>query len=297
MTILLTSLRFKLVALLAIVVLTSFSLGAQTLPRPDHIVIVVEENVAFKQIIGVGEVAYLNSLANEGALLTNFFAAHHPSQPNYFVLFSGNQQGVVNDLCSPTSPPKKAPSLGGQLISKGLTFIGYSEGLPKVGSKTCAAGLYARKHAPWISFADVPNEASRPFTDFPTNFDHLPTIAFVIPNLVNDMHNGDLGPRRKAGDKWLKEQLNSYKEWALTHNSLLIITWDEDNQLKSVAGANTKPPANHIATILVGQMVKPGAQSDKQYTHRELLRTLQEMYGLPTLPGTKNAIVIDDIWK
>jgi len=44
-------------------------------------------------------------------------------------------------------------------------------------------------------------------------------------------------------------------------------------------------------------MVKPGAKSDKQYTHRDLLRTLQEMYGLPTLPGTKDAIVINDIWK
>jgi len=297
LTSLLKTWHFKLVALLAILVLTSSSLAAQTLPRPDHIVIVVEENFAFKQIIDAAEVVYINSLVNEGALLTQFFAEHHPSQPNYFVLFCGGQQGVVNDQCSPTSPAKKAPSLGGQLISKGLTFIGYSEDLPKVGSKTCGAGLYARKHAPWISFADVPNEASRPFTDFPTNFDHLPTIAFVIPNLVNDMHNGTFGQRRKIGDKWLKEQLNSYKEWALTHNSLLIITWDEDDKPKSVAGANTHPPANHIATILVGQMVKPGAKSDKQYTHRDLLRTLQEMYGLPTLPGTKDAIVINDIWK
>src|SRR5678815_4300855 len=101
-TILLTSWRFKLVALLAIVVLTSFSLGAQTLPRPDHIVIVIEENHAFDQIIGAGKAVYINSLVDEGALLTKFFAEHHPSQPNYFVLFSGDRQGVINDKCSPS---------------------------------------------------------------------------------------------------------------------------------------------------------------------------------------------------
>src|SRR6185369_11305546 len=101
-TILLKSSRFNLVALLAIVVFTSSSLTAQTLPRPDHIVIVVEENIAFSQIIGADKPVYINSLVDQGALLTKFFAEHHPSQPNYFVMFSGGQQGVVNDQCSPT---------------------------------------------------------------------------------------------------------------------------------------------------------------------------------------------------
>ena len=57
------------------------------LPRPDHVVIVIEENKSYKQIIGNIEAPFINQLANEGALFTNSFAITHPSQPNYLVLF------------------------------------------------------------------------------------------------------------------------------------------------------------------------------------------------------------------
>ena len=32
-----------------------------------------------------------------------------------------------------------------------------------------------------------------------------------------------------SGDTWLAQNLSAYAEWAKTHNSLLIVTWDEDN--------------------------------------------------------------------
>jgi len=285
------------VGLVAIVALSSAWLLAQTLPRPDHVVIVIEENHAFDQVIGKAKAPYIDSLIEEGALLTRYYATRHPSQPNYFVLFSGDNQGVVNDDCNENSPKITAPSLGGQLITSGQTFIGYAEGLPKVGSKKCEAGKYRRKHAPWVSFADVPDGDSRPFSDFPADFEKLPTVALVIPNMVNDMHDGMFGKRRRNGDRWLRNNLDKYKEWAKTHNSLLIVTWDEDDKLKWLVGETTEPPANHIATIIVGEMVRPGVTSDKEYTHLDLLRTLQEMYGLPPLAGTQNAKVISDLWK
>jgi len=248
-------------------------------------------------IVGEPEAPFINSLVKDGALLTKFFALHHPSQPNYFVLFSGDRQKIINDDCVKNSPLITKPSLGGQLIMSGRTFKGYAEDLPEVGSKECRAGKYARKHAPWINFADIPTTASRTFKEFPTDFDKLPTLSIVIPNLDNDMHDGIFGVRRKKGDKWLRNNLKSYAEWAKTHNSLLIVTWDEDDKLVWFAGETTKPPANHIAAIFVGEMVKPGITSDKQYTHLDLLRTLQEMYGLSPLAGSEKASVITDIWK
>src|ERR1051325_3512043 len=68
-----------------------------TLPRPDHIVIVIEENHAYDQIIGDPCCPYMNAQANAGANMTNFFAIEHPSQPNYLDIFSGSNQGVTND--------------------------------------------------------------------------------------------------------------------------------------------------------------------------------------------------------
>src|SRR3954463_5835700 len=72
-------------------------LAAVGLPRPDHIVVVVEENHSFDSIIGSKAAPYINALAREGALFTRSFALTHPSQPNYIALFSGSTQGVADD--------------------------------------------------------------------------------------------------------------------------------------------------------------------------------------------------------
>ncbi len=66
-----------------------------TLSRPDHIVIVIEENKGFSDIINSPKASYLNSLVTQGASLTSFYALHHPSQPNYMELFSGAKPGCM----------------------------------------------------------------------------------------------------------------------------------------------------------------------------------------------------------
>ena len=179
----------------------------QTLPVYDHIVIVVEENKDFEQIFG-GKFAapYLKQLAAEGASISRMFGEEHPSEGNYFWLFSGSNQNVGFSDVVPSAAdyPFKASNLGEQLIKKGLSFKGYAESLPAIGSEvdvdppSCNGDscVYGRKHVPWISFANIPNGATIDtscnlrFTDFPTDYAKLPTVAFVIPNLNDDMHNG-----------------------------------------------------------------------------------------------------------
>src|SRR5262249_22937204 len=156
-------------------------------PTPSHVVIAIEENHAYNQIIGSSSAPYINSLANSGALFTQSFAITHPSEPNYLAFFSGSTQGITDDSCPHTFGP---PDLGGELIAAGLTFGGYSEDLPSVGSTVCTSGSYARKHNPWVNFTDVPSSDNLPFTSFPTNFSTLPTVSIVVPNQQNDMHDG-----------------------------------------------------------------------------------------------------------
>src|SRR5262245_37258153 len=83
-------------------------------PTPDHVVIAIEENRAYSQIIGSSAAPYINSLATQGALMTNSFAIEHPSEPNYLDLFSGSNQGVTDDSCPHTF---STPNLGGELIA------------------------------------------------------------------------------------------------------------------------------------------------------------------------------------
>src|SRR2546421_7412766 len=85
-------------------------------PTPAHVVVVVEENHSYDEVIGVTDAPYINSLANQGASFTNSYAVTHPSQPNYLALFSGSTQGVTDDNATPTYT--KA-NLGSELIAAG----------------------------------------------------------------------------------------------------------------------------------------------------------------------------------
>jgi len=242
--------------------------------RPDHIVIVVEENHSYRQIVGNPSAPFMNRLFESGASLANHYATRHPSQPNYLDLFSGSSQGVKGD-----GMPKErfaTDNLASELLKHNYTFAGYSEGLPKPGYNgpyDLKSG-YARKHNPWVNFAGLPASVNLPFSSFPRDYSKLPTVSFVIPNLKHDIHDGTI----KEADDWLKTNLGGYVQWAKTHNSMLILTWDEDD-----TGSN-----NHIPTVLVGPMVKQTKIEDKT-NHYSVLRSIEQWYGLPYLGLSKQA--------
>ena len=123
------------------------------------------------------------------------------------------------------------------------------------------------------------------FTRFPQTADgyaNLPTVSFVIPNQQHDMHSGSIAD----ADQWLKDNLGGYANWAQSHNSLLIVTWDEDDSAHG----------NQIATIFSGAGVKTGTYSE-HINHYNLLATLEQMYGLTKVGSSSTAATISDIWS
>jgi phosphatidylinositol-3-phosphatase len=255
-------------------------LAAAAIPQPAHVVIVVEENRSQANIIGSKSTPFINALAAHGAMMAQSFAETHPSEPNYLALFAGSTFGVTKDVCPVNGG--NVPNLASELLAAGYTFIGYAEDLPAVGSPVCSAGKYARKHVPWADFTNVPPANSVPFSAFPMgNYASLPTVSFVIPNNDNNMHDGSI----PAGDAWLNRQLSGYANWAVANNSLLIVTWDEDE--------NT--PRNQIPTVFYGAHVQPGTYNE-QISHYNVLSTLEQMYGLPKTGNAVNAPPIADIW-
>lgn len=258
-------------------VTTSASEGA-ALPRPAHIVVVVEENHSFSELTDPRTAPFLASLARHAAVFTNAFGVAHPSQPNYLALFSGSTQGIADDSCPRTFG---APNLARSLLNAGLTFTGYSEGLPASGYSGCSSGSYARKHNPWSDFTNVPSAANQPLTAFPADFSRLPTVAFVIPNEVHDMHSASVS----TGDRWLSDHLGGYADWAATHDSLLVVTADEDDYNSD----------NRILTLIVGAHVRAGRYAQR-IDHYALLRTIEDMYRLPRLGSSAAASVIGAAW-
>ncbi len=282
--------RFTVLLSISICLFISVTSHAQTVPTPDHMVVVVLENHSYSQIIGSADAPYINSLTNDsfGALFTNSHGMTHPSQPNYMYLFSGDNQNVILDL-TPISLllPFTATNLGAGLLQNGRTFTAYSEDLPSVGFTGDNSGKYYRKHAPWVNWQDgtsngIPAVLNQPFTAFPGSYDSLPTLSFVIPNQDHDMHDGTIA----QADTWLQTNLNSYIEWAKAHNSLLIVTFDEDESLTG---------NNQIATIFIGQMVKQGHYNET-VDHNRVLRTMEDMYGLPYAGGSSGSTPIIDCW-
>jgi acid phosphatase len=249
------------------------------LPVPDHVMVVIFENEDAGDVLGSGKAPYLDSLAAAGVTFTDAHGLTHPSQPNYLGLFSGSMHGVDDNSCPHTID---APNLGSQLLAAGRSFVGYAEGLPSPGSPECNTGDYARKHNPWVNFSDLPASVNQPYSALPRDFADLPTVSFVVPDLCNDMHDCGIS----AGDRWAEQQLAPYVDWSATHNSLLVVTFDEDGGSKD----------NHIATLLVGPMVQPG-RSDQRIDHYSLLRTLEDMYGLPPLGSAAAAQPITGIWR
>ncbi len=257
----------------------------EQIPRPGHVVIVIEENKAYRQIMDNAAAPYINRLARSGALFTRSFAVTHPSQPNYLALFAGGTQGVVNDRCLASL---SGDNLASELIRRGLSFATYSESLPMTGFTGCRAGHYARKHNPAVNWQGInlAPDVNRPFSAFPADYAKLPTVSIVVPNQVNDMHDGRTRSAIRRGDQWIEDHLDAYVRWSARHNSLLILTWDEDD------GSS----GNHIVTLFVGPMVERGVY-DARIDHYNVLRTIIDMYGLRPLGETAGTPAIRNIWR
>jgi acid phosphatase len=250
-------------------------------PHVAHVTVVLMENRNYDNIVGSPDMPYLNNvLIAHGALLTNSHAVSHPSEPNYLALFSGSTHGITSDACPLTFSTQ---NLGSELIAAGKTFVGYAESMPQDGFMGCRAnGLYARKHDPWVNFDNVPPSDNVVYHGLPVS--NMPTVDFLVPNLCNDMH--DCSARQ--GDDWLAKNLPPIVAWNAKNAGLLIITWDE---------ADPDTGNNHIPTVLVGPMVKPGSVDKENVDHYGVLRTIESFFSLPCIDQDCRAAPIAGIWQ
>jgi hypothetical protein len=236
----------------------------------DRVFIVILENQAYQDTI---QNTKLQKLAKLGTLMTNFYAITHPSQPNYFALTSGNTW-----INSDKDVDLEVSNIIDLLEAKSISWKAYQEDLPWGECYTGGRqGKYYRKHNPFISYDNVRNNASRCerivnadelYTDIIKN--RVPQYAFYTPNIDNDGHDTGLS----GGVDWVYSFMKRLlAEKHLTEGTLIIVTYDEDDYRHS----------NQIFTLLIGSMVKPGAQDSHHYTHYSLLRTIEENWDLGTL--------------
>lgn len=265
-----------------------------------HVVVVMEENHSYDEVVGDPNMPYFNNtLIPQGALMTDSHGATHPSEPNYLALFGGSFYGIQDDSCDNTVPAQSS-NLAKALLERGKTFAIYSEDMPTQGSTTCtytppdlaastgdpAAG-YRKKHNPYVFFqieGTLPPEGNKTFAQFPQgHFEDLPTVSFVIPDQWHDEHDGT----DVSCDQWLRQNMSAYNEWAGKHNSILVVTWDENDFVAA---------SNQIATVITGAEVIPG-KYNQTINHYNVLRTIEDFYHLPPSNNAAAAEPIHGIFR
>src|SRR5262252_5429357 len=112
--------RVRYAALCLLLAIAS-TVSAQ-IPASRHVVVLVEENHDYSQVIGSSAMPYLNSLANQYGLATQYYADTHPSIGNYFMMTTG-QIITNNDTYTATV---SADNLLRELIAAGKTWKSYA---------------------------------------------------------------------------------------------------------------------------------------------------------------------------
>ncbi len=291
------AIALMLLALLAIPLASHVS-AATTSPTTStikHVFVIWMENKGYTQVWNTSSTPYITSLGKSYVRATNFYAITHPSLPNYLDFFGGSNHGITTD-CSPSSSCHiSAKNLGDLLEAKGLSWKSYEESMPSPCYLT-TSGNYAPKHNPAIYFDDIRTNSTRcrskdvNYSVLATDLAHAtttPNFAFITPNLCDDMHSCSIS----TGDTWLKNHLPAIMNSpaCTSDKCLLILSWDEDNGSYG----------NHILTIFAGSGAKTGGvTSSVKYTHYSALRTVEYIFGLPTLTSNDgNASAMTDMLR
>jgi len=258
--------------------------------------LVVLENQSYSNIIGnaatMPYLTYLNGLANQYGLATNYYANQHASLGDYFILTTG--ETVQLDPTGEYSGVITGDNVVRELLAAGKTWKAYAESLPSVGYTGPTVYPYVKRHNPFAYFQDVVNTPSQannmvPFMQFADDLtnNRLPNYSFVVPNLQNDMHDCPAGgqscpatDKLAAGDKWLRTNIDPLiKSQVFQDDGLLIITFDEAELGDATKGGG------QVATIIISAKGNPAYKSTTFYQHETTLRLTLEALGVNTFPG------------
>jgi phospholipase C len=275
--------------------------GSLTGPAPAtyrHVVVIMDENQSFHDIIGArgsraGRSApYINHLAAVCGLATGYHAITHPSHPNYMAVTGGISTAV---------DPVNAPSVFRQVARAGGSWRAYEEAMPRACDRR-SAYPYKAGHNPGISYVAIARACPRWDVGWTHLTDDLathglPTYAFITPDQCHNMHASCVAGQNaiRAGDNWLRQwipRLVATRGYQAGRTAIFI-TWDEGSHGQTAAHRNEDCLAPihwsdqtcHVATLVLSEYVAPGTRSGDFFSHYSLLQTTERLLGLPRFIG------------
>ena len=256
-----------------------------------HVLWIMMENHSYDTIIGSSQAPYINGLASQCGLATNYHNISHPSLPNYIAATSGLGLSALSPFTSDCNPSHRcstsAPSIFGQTPS----WKAYEESMPSncYGKNS---GEYAVRHNPPPYYTSLSGCATKdvPYTQLAGDLSsgNLPAFSFVTPNLIDDMHDGTVA----QGDSWLQSNLPAIlnSPQYRSGNLAVFVTWDEgEGGTSNDCATNTTDVGCHVATLVISPTTTPGTQSSTLFNHYSLLGTTEDLLGLPRLGQASGA--------
>jgi phosphatidylinositol-3-phosphatase len=258
---------------------------------PPHIMVIVEENEGYANVIGSSKAPYINSLVSTHASATKWYGLTDSSLADYVALISG------------TTGSYSSPTLVGELATAGISWKAYMEGAPSACYTGPAVGNYQKVHNPFVHFKSITSNTAQcdrivPFagsggfaSDLTGNV--APSFMFVVPNVCDDMHStcSSNVNKIKQGDNWLQSNLATVlgSPWYMA-GGIVIITWDSATTADK-SGWNTGS-GGHIPTIVISATFS-GAFSSGGNLYGTL-RAIEEAYGVGLL-GKSSSLANGDL--
>ncbi len=259
--------------------------SAAKAPTYEHVVWVFFENHSYGSVIGASDAPYINSLAAECGLATNYHNITHPSLPNYISATSGLDLASLDRFSSDCDPTGNCTTKTKSIFAQGESWKAYEDSMLSNCDRS-NAGNYAVRHNPPTYYTTLTGCSNNdvPYAKLAADLHNsaLPAFSFITPNLINDMHDGTLAD----GDKWLAHNLPTILGSAeyTKGTTAVFITWDEgEGGSSNDCARNTTDVGCHVTMLVISPSTPAGARSAKLFNHYSLLATTEEILGLPKL--------------
>lgn len=254
-------------------------------PGVTKVLIVVEENHSLAQM--QTGMPYTFGLAMQYGYAKKWFGIRHPSLPNYVAIASGDTYGITNDG-SPAVHQLHGQTIFGQAIAAGKTAKVYEEDMSTNCRLTNNSGNYRVKHNPWAYFVDSAERTAcnsfdvgsgtitsgKLLTD--VNAGTLPNVGMLVPNLLNDAHDGTLAQADAWFQGWM-QKIFAGPDWQ-SGNLLVVLTADENS------GGTTAP----VLTVVIHPSQNHNVVLSN-LTHYSLTRFTEDLVGAPYLLNAATA--------
>jgi hypothetical protein len=275
----------------------------------QHVFIIAMENQSAKDIYGSSKAPYIN-----GVLLAQYASASNfaddlpslPSEPHYIRLEAGTNMFADHTFTGDSSPSASNSTASTDHLATqirnaggGLDWTAYVEGTD-LTAQPCPisnADVYVPRHDPFLFFQDVsgspPDKTNATCAAHHRSIDALAgdlgsgsvaSYVFVVPDLCHDMHGASSCPAGdpvNLGDTWLSSFLPPLIDFVNASGGVIFVVWDEGSKLPFLA---------------IGPDVKRGYSSPAAIDHASVLKTVEEILGLPVLPAAQPSSDLGDLF-